>query len=491
MTDPESPWQGIADVPTVSAEVEAVLGQLTPLQHAWQEAAAGDPDTFQETRLRALRSHAIETGIIERLYDVDWGVTEALVAEGISQEVVERAGGTVGRDTLAVIHDQYEALEFVSEAAKGQRMLSVSFIRELHQLITRHQETYEATDTLGRTAYPPLLHGEWKRDPNHVTRPDGSLLEYCPPLRVQDQMDRLVAVLEGDRSHPVVRAAWLHHRFISIHPFQDGNGRVARALVLLELLSAHYAPLVVGRDVRARYIAQLDRANEGDLEPLILLMADLERQAMIRQFQAPFQSEPSGSVLDVARAAAAKLSDLQRASRQQKTARLTMLAAHLNVRIEAKLRMLDHELEQTFRPVDPVADVWVRRADVGTPEAGQYHGQLVKLARRHQFYANLSEGSWWSTLTLRLFEERLRLLVAVVRVGSGDTGVGAVIIQAERLFKDQEDQTPTYEWLFEPTELDQIAITGELEFEALWPEVDQLIDRCLSVAIAEFTRTLG
>ena len=475
----------------VSEHVLAALGQLTPLQHAWQEAAASDPATFQETRLRALRSHAIETGIIERLYDVDWGVTEALVAEGFSQEVVERAGGEVSRDTLAVIHDQYEALEFVSEAARGERPLSVSFIRELHQMISRHQETYEATDTLGRAANPPLLHGEWKRDPNHVTRPDGSVLEYCPPLRVQDQMERLVEFLGLDTSHAVVRAAWLHHRFISIHPFQDGNGRVARALVLLELLKARYAPLVVGRDVRSRYIAQLDAANEGDLEPLILLLADLERQAMIRQFQAPLQPETSGSVLEVARAAAAKLSDLQRASRRQKTAALAKLAVQINSRIEAKLKALDHELEQTFRPVDQSADVWVRRADVGTTEAGQFHGQLVKLARRHQFFANLTDGSWWSTLTLRLFEERLRLLVAVVRVGSGDTGVGAVIIQAERLFKDQEDQSPAYEWLFEPTELDQLALTGDLEFEAVWPDVDHLVDRSLAVAIAEFTRTLG
>jgi Fic family protein len=479
------------DVPTVSEDVLAALNQLTPLQHAWQEAAASDPVTFQQTRLRALRSHAIETGIIERLYDVDWGVTEALVAEGISQEVVERAGGEVGRDTLAVIHDQYEALEFVSEAARGERPLSVSFIRELHQLITRHQETYAATDPLGRGVNPPLLHGDWKQVANHVTRPDGSLLEYCPPLRVQDQMERLVDLLAKDASHPVVRASWLHHRFISIHPFQDGNGRVARALVLLEVLKARFAPLVVGRDIRARYIEELDAANEGDLEPLILLMADLERQAMIRQFQAPLRPETSGSVLEVARAAAANLLDLQQAGRRQKTADLSTLAVQINGRIEAKLKALESELAQTFRQVDPSVAVWVRRADVGSAEAGQFHGQLVKLARRNQFYANLAEGSWWSTLTMKMFQERLLLLVAVVRVGFGDTGVGAVLIQAERRYREEEDQAPAYEWLFQPTELDQLAITGDLSFAAVWPEVDHLVERCLAVAIAEFTRSLG
>jgi|GEM_PF-6737520 len=31
--------------------------------------------------------------------------------------------------------------------------------------------------------------------------------------------------------HPLLVAAWLHHQFVQIHPFQDGNGRVTRALV--------------------------------------------------------------------------------------------------------------------------------------------------------------------------------------------------------------------------------------------------------------------
>jgi hypothetical protein len=219
-------------------------------------------------------------------------------------------------------------------------------------------------------------------------------------------------------------------------------------------------------------------------------MADLERKAMLRQFQAPLQVEASGSVLDVARAAAAKLSDLQRAHSRQKSEALANLAVELNGRVEAKLRTLSSGLVSTFRGVDKDTSAWVKSANVGQPDAGQYHGQLVKLARRNDFFANLSEGSWWTTLTLKLFDERLRLLVAFVRVGSGDTGVGTILIQSERLFRDQADQSPLYEWLFQPTDLDQVAVTADLNFEDVWPDVDHLVDRCLSAAIAAFTRTL-
>ena len=74
------------------------------------------------------------------------------------------------------------------------------------------------------------------------------------------EMERLVE-LHGQNAHlhPIILAAWLHHRFIRIHPFQDGNGRVARALVLLVLLRQDYAPLVVDRRRRDEYLRALAR----------------------------------------------------------------------------------------------------------------------------------------------------------------------------------------------------------------------------------------
>src|SRR6266511_2570767 len=194
---------------------------------------------IKEARRRTLRRHAIETGIIERLYDVARGV----------------------------INTQFEALTALAEAAREGRDLTVFFIRELHQAITRHQATYEARNDLGQVVQVPLLHGQWKTRPNHVVRPDGSVLEYTPPEHVQSEMDRLVELYaESTRLHPIVRSAWLHHRFINIHPFQDGNGRVARALVLLVLLRNDYAPLVVDRRRRDENLRALDLGNEGDLE---------------------------------------------------------------------------------------------------------------------------------------------------------------------------------------------------------------------------------
>jgi hypothetical protein len=87
---------------TVNGELSQVLDSVDALREAWDlSLAQASPGEFTEARRRSLRRHAIETGIIERLYDVDWGVTDALVAEGLTAEVAAREGGWMMRNSLS------------------------------------------------------------------------------------------------------------------------------------------------------------------------------------------------------------------------------------------------------------------------------------------------------------------------------------------------------------------------------------------------------
>src|SRR4051794_25759166 len=115
MTDIDRvPWSEVAPLAPVNGELSHVLASVDTLRDAWQQAIdQASEEAFAEARRRSLRRHAIETGIIERLYDLEWGVTEALVAEGLTAEVAAREGG-VDDDALAIIRSQYDALEFLS-----------------------------------------------------------------------------------------------------------------------------------------------------------------------------------------------------------------------------------------------------------------------------------------------------------------------------------------------------------------------------------------
>lgn len=82
-----------------------------------------------------------------------------------------------------------------------------------------------------------------------------------------------------------VEAAWLHHRFTQIHPFEDGNGRVARAIASLVLIESGWFPLVIQRDARDSYIESLEVADGGDLGPLVQMVSRIETQAFVRALQ--------------------------------------------------------------------------------------------------------------------------------------------------------------------------------------------------------------
>lgn len=137
------------------------LATVDELRVAWEESLSRmtGPE-IADARRRSLRRHAIETGIIERLYDVGWGVTQALVAEGLTLEVASREGG-FDEDALLAINAQFEALEFLAESLREGQGLTTFFIKQLHAPISRHQLTYGATDSLGHVVHAALRHGQW------------------------------------------------------------------------------------------------------------------------------------------------------------------------------------------------------------------------------------------------------------------------------------------------------------------------------------------
>lgn len=105
---------------------------------------------------------------------------------------------------------------------------------------------------------------------------------FVPPnaLKVEALMSELLdwANGEGRLLPAVVRAAVFHHRFVWIHPFFDGNGRTARLLYNLLLMSEGYPPAIILKNDRKKYYDALNKANNGDYGKLLLMvMQALER----------------------------------------------------------------------------------------------------------------------------------------------------------------------------------------------------------------------
>jgi len=225
---------------------------------------------------------------------LDRGVTETLIEKGIDAALIPP--GASDRDSTLVariVQDHYDALDGMFDFVRGQRELSTSYVKELHAALLRNEITYTAVDQFG-TAFQKLLEkGEYKTDPNSPTRPDGLVHEYCPPEHVSSEMDQLIRFYGKHRDvAPEVQAAWLHHRFTQIHPFADGNGRVARAIASLVFIKAGWFPLIVKRDDWTKYIESLETADAGDLRPLVAMFVEAQRNALIQATEVAYEVKP-------------------------------------------------------------------------------------------------------------------------------------------------------------------------------------------------------
>lgn len=376
---------------------------LGGMARAWceQRARLGDQDAYREFEERLRREWAIETGLIERLYTLDHGVTRTLIESGISAAQIPHGHGADPDAIAAMILDHEEAVEGVFDFVKGQRPLSTSYIKELHALMTRHQKTVEVVDTLGRKTWVPLIRGAYKRLPNNPLRPDGTLHEYCPPEQVDSEMDRLI---ELHHRHvdvaPEVEAAWLHHRFAQIHPFQDGNGRIARALATLVFVEAGWFLLVVRNRDRVVYINALETADGGDLRPLIEYFARRQQRHFL---DASYIAREVRQARRVAETIAAARQHLQqrRDSLVGEWETAKSIAAALRSRAQDRLAEVADELQREMSDVLERDEYVAGGAEDGSDRSHYYRFQIIQTAKKLKYFANPQIYRAWARLALR------------------------------------------------------------------------------------------
>jgi Fic family protein len=158
-------------------------------------------------------------------------------------------------------------VEMVKEAVRDKGMpLTQNFIRQLHKVLLREDYTvYRDLPGGGQTSY--TVHaGQYKTRPNSVITRYGDRFEYASPEETASLMSDLVdwynAAEQEGKLTPVELAALFHYRYIRIHPFEDGNGRIARLMVNY-IMARHGWPMIVIRNrKKAEYLEALHRSDQ-------------------------------------------------------------------------------------------------------------------------------------------------------------------------------------------------------------------------------------
>ncbi|MBE9077425.1 Fic family protein [Romeria aff. gracilis LEGE 07310] len=186
-------------------------------------------------------------------------------------ELVLSKGITIGGKTLAEhleVIGHKEAIDYIETLAQVETSIGEWEIRQIHSLVIRKISPMEA----GR--YRQL-----------DVKAAGTNYVYPPHYQLPELMAEFVQWLAAapESLHPIEYAAEAHYRFVSIHPFRDGNGRTGRLLMNLLLIRASFPIVVIPNQRRQDYIGALVKAqrSENDLSSLLDLVLEAARGSLI------------------------------------------------------------------------------------------------------------------------------------------------------------------------------------------------------------------
>ena len=166
-------------------------------------------------------------------------------------KIVIEDGLTIGGKPM---RDHYEALghseayDLIFSLSQKKEAITEAHIKKLHKLFYHRIDSNNA--------------GKYRKVRVFIS---GSTATFPAPQDVSLKMKKFVAVLKNlDKKNPIESAALAHKEFVFIHPFIDGNGRVARLLMNLVLLNKGYVITIIPPILRREYIRTLEKAHQND-----------------------------------------------------------------------------------------------------------------------------------------------------------------------------------------------------------------------------------
>lgn len=253
--------------PDLSGELAGVVSDA---ERAVDSLGRSSTPAFGALARLLLRTEAIASSKIEGM---QVGTRELARAEARHD-----LGATVGSEARAILAG-IDAMQFaIDEASHRDESLAVSHLLQVHAVLMKNERSWTTPGQL-RTVQNWIGGNDYN--------PCGADFVPPPPGEVELLLRDLMGACEDESLPTLVQAAVVHAQFETIHPFNDGNGRVGRALVHILLrrrgLVGGFVPpvSVVLANQRHVYIEALTRFRQGEYAPWIELFAASVAQSVV------------------------------------------------------------------------------------------------------------------------------------------------------------------------------------------------------------------
>lgn len=435
------------------------------------------------------REHAIETGVIERLYDLKKGITETFIKEGFVKSYLSHGDTNIPEgDLFNHLNDHLDAVNFIFDVVKENRPLTTGFIKELHHLVTRNQKFAEGRDQFGNKLKIDLLKGTYKVRDNNPTREDGTTIMYCPPEQVASEMDNLVNIYNGlveSEKHSLIITTWFHHAFTTIHPFQDGNGRIARLLTSLIFIKYGYFPFTVLREeAKVKYIQFLEDADEGNPQNLVNYFAEVQKRNIQKALN--IKEVTSSSYEEVQQIFINKIENWKRQNEEEFQ---QLLAASRRLVFNYCVEVLNQMRTQLIKQINGSADIIIKSISFDNTKKHRngimfqdfFYNQIVSYAKKHDYFFNRSLPKAWITFRIELSEtKKYQLGITIHHYGYDEStlAIGSFLEFKKNKADDKLDTTL-------PLNIPPHVISIDNNIEAKKKNIKTYLENALTLTLAQ------
>lgn len=158
-----------------------------------------------------------------------------------------------------------EAIELLGKLANSKSEISEANVLSLHAMILDKIDPQNA--------------GFYRHEQVYI---EGSTVQLAKWKEVPHLMQEVYKELNNSDKeiNAIYSAVRVHHKTVKIHPFVDGNGRLARLLMNLRLIRAGFPPTILRKEERRAYYSALEKADGGDFRALAMLIGNDVKQAL-------------------------------------------------------------------------------------------------------------------------------------------------------------------------------------------------------------------
>jgi len=204
--------------------------------------------------------------------------------------------------------------------------------------------------------------------------------------------------------HPLIIGTWFHHSFVSIHPFQDGNGRVARLLTSLIFIKYGFFPITVRREEKViRYFQGLREADVGKPQTLVDYFGEVQRRGIEKALNVR-EITPPKSFAEMHKILVAKAKELKEFDKEQDIER--QLENNKSIVFEYCGEVLIEFKNAIKLDLNGNAEITIKKVYFDHSDNQYYKDELVEYAKEYNYEFEEEQAQSFFYYDIKLFNEK-------------------------------------------------------------------------------------